>query len=93
MDVPEDDWTIVGQGSDAKLIVQNVGVSRIAWVIAAAKPANDPEAIALDGDGHGIFNPGHEPVTLTGLDTDETNLYVRSLGSKHGKLYVYDPAA
>lgn len=86
MNVGTTTWQLAGVGNDAKIIAQNVGVTRIAFVIAAAQPA--PNAIVLDSDGHGIFGPGEPPFTISGMDMDTTNLYVRALGPKNGKLYV-----
>ena len=87
MQVANDSWQAAGAGSDAKLIVQNVGTVRIAFVIAASAPASD--AYELDADEHGILNPGSEPMTVTGMDDDSTTFYVRALGPKAGALYTF----
>lgn len=86
MEVPNSAWTLVGAGADASLVVQNVGVTRIAYVFAASLPAAD--AIALDTDAHFIMAPGSEPVTVKELNTLIKNMYARSLGPKAGSLAV-----
>lgn len=86
MDVGNSTWQLAGVGADASLLIQNVGTCRIAFVIAAAQPADD--AITMDGDGHGILAPGSEPMTVKDLDTYTKNMYVRALGPINGKLYI-----
>jgi hypothetical protein len=86
MDVTNATWQLVGAGSDASLVVQNVGVSRIAFVFATAQPAVN--AINLDSSGHGVLKPGMDPMTVKDLNTYSKNMYVRALGSVTGKLYV-----
>lgn len=90
MQVSNTAWEAVTGADPDKLIVQNVGYTRIAFVMLASAPAADGEAgaITLDSDEHGAFLPGSPPLTLTGLDTDGYTLYVRSLGPKAGSLYV-----
>jgi hypothetical protein len=89
--VPNDEWTLVGAGSDPKLVVQNTGSCRIGFVIVAAPPAVDAYDLAAGGE-IGQLLPGMDPLTVTGLDADGKNMYVRALGPIDGELFVYDPA-
>lgn len=86
MDLLNSAWLLVGAGSDASLVIQNVGTSRIAFVFATSLPA--PTAINLDTDEHFVLNPGTEPSTIKDLDTFTKNVYARSLGPIVGQLAV-----
>ena len=86
MDVANDEWLLAGAGSDASLVIQNVGDTRIGFVFGTSKPADD--GINLETDEHFVLNPGTEPITITDLDTYSRNVYVRSLGPKTGQLAV-----
>ena len=82
MDIPNNSWALVAT-SPTSLRMQNVGVSRIAYVFAAAQPgAGD---ITLDSDGHFIMAPGAAPYEYNGAAMGK-NVYARSLGSRNGKL-------
>lgn len=86
MDVSNSEWALAGAGSDASLVLQNVGSTRIAFVFGTVLPASD--AINLETDEHFMLYPGSEPVTITDLDTYSKNVYVRSLGPITGQLAV-----
>lgn len=86
MDVANNTWTLVGNGADESLVIQNVGTSRIAYVYAASKPADS--AINMDTDEHFILDAGSPAVTITGLDTFSKNIYARALGPITGQLAV-----
>lgn len=86
MIVNNNSWQLVGNGGDASLIVQNVGSSRIAYVIAVIQP--EVGSLVLENGEHGILNTGSESLTVSGLDTFGKNFYVRALGAKSGALYV-----
>ena len=86
MDVSNSAWALAGAGGDASLVIQNVGSTRIAFVFAASLPASG--AIALETDEHFLLFPGSEAITITDLDTNSKNVYVRSLGPITGQLAV-----
>lgn len=91
MQVSNSAWTVVVPANNDKFIVQNVGDTRIGFAILAAPPATPdtaPSAIVIDSDEHGQFLPGQPPITLSGINTDGNDLYVRSLGPKAGQLFV-----
>jgi hypothetical protein len=79
-------WTIAGATEPAKLILQNVGNTRIGFVIQAAAPGDDD--IDLVNGGCGILFPGNAPTTFTGLDTEGKSVYVRTLSAGPGALFV-----
>ena len=98
MQIPKDSWVRVDGASPALLILQNVGVSRIAYVIrpnAEAAPQSENSGgaryVALDSDAHFIMAPGSEPVTMTFLATETAAVWARSLGAKVGALAVSAP--
>lgn len=86
MQVNNSSWQQAGPATPAKLTVQNVGSVRIAFVFATSQPGDSD--IALDQDEHGIFQPGSIPFTVSDLDTENKNMYVRALGPKSGNLYI-----
>jgi hypothetical protein len=92
MDVSKTDWVLVGAGSDAELVVQNTGNTRIGFFIGTTLPqSGDSEAanyVALESGDHGILAQGSVPVTISTLATNTENFYARSLGPVVGKLYV-----
>lgn len=98
MQVSNTEWELVGSGGDAELVVQNVGETRIGFVISDALPQSDDDGAAeyvdLSQSGDfGLLWPGADPMTLTTLDDNSLNLYVRSLGPREGSLYVNAVAA
>lgn len=86
MDVSNTSWALAGSGGDASLVMQNVGVTRIAFVFDTSLPGDT--AIVMDSDEHFILAPGSDAITITDLDTNSKNVYVRSLGAKQGQLAV-----
>lgn len=86
MDVNNTTWQLVGDGADASLIMQNVGITTIGFVFAASAPAND--AYDLNTGDHFVLLPGSSPITIAELDTYTKNVYVRSIGPINGKLAV-----
>lgn len=90
MQVPNDEWVIIGSGGQFRLVVQNVGDVRIGFLLREDAPPTDPEDedyIPIDSDQHGLLLPGMGPITITGLDTAVQNMYVRALGPRDGQLY------
>lgn len=85
MQVPNDEWSAVVSDTPDKFIVQNVGDTRIGFLVASSAPSN---AAPVDDGTHGILLPGSNPFNMTDLDTDGLTLYVRSLGPKAGQLFV-----
>lgn len=84
MQLPNNAWTLVAT-APTLLEMQNVGVSRIAYVFAASLPG--PTAIALDSDEHFILGPGSPPYVYRGAALG-LNCYARALGPKTGLLTV-----
>ena len=95
MEVANDGWYKVGAGAQSRLLVQNVGDTRIGFIVQA--DADDPDdntpAVVLDEGDHGLLLPGMPPATFDDLATGSVSLYVRSLGPKDGLLYVYEETA
>jgi hypothetical protein len=85
MDVATDSWQLVGTLTDTEQVIQNAGDVRIAWVAASAQPGAG--AITLDSDEHGVLKPGMDPMTFPLTAT--LGIYVRALGPRNGRLYVY----
>ena len=86
MDVNNTTWQLAGAGGDASLVIQNVGITTIGFVFAASAPADD--AYDLNTGDHFVLLPGSSPTTITDLDTNTKNVYVRSIGPIAGKLAV-----
>lgn len=87
MQVPNDEWVEVDSGTPDKFIIQNVGDTRIGFIVTNLMTIidnNDP----VDNGTHGILLPGSNPFTLTDIGADGMKLLVRSLGPKNGVLYV-----
>lgn len=85
MQVANDEWTAVTATDANKIVAQNVGTTRIGFVLAGSAP-NDADPV--DDDSHGVLYPGSEPFTVTDLGTDGLTMYVRSLGPVAGMLYI-----
>ena len=86
-------WQLVAATDPDKFIAQNVGKTRIGFVIQASAPADDsdpldPDYIDLESEEHGQFLPGQPPLTISGIDTDGNSMYVRTLGPNAGLLYI-----
>jgi len=94
MDVPALAWTVVAPTDNDKFIVQNRGNVDIAFLFSAT-------AIADDGDGgnekpitgdnkdeYGILQAGVGPLTISDLETNGLDMYVRPYGPGAGLLYV-----
>lgn len=86
MQVSNTEWERAGDATPAKLIVQNVGNSRIAFVFSASQP--DVLDIVMDAGDHFVLMPGGNPLTIAGLDTDAVSMWVRALGPTSAELMV-----
>jgi hypothetical protein len=82
MDVAKNVWTLAGDTSPSRIDLQNVGDTRIGFVMAMSLPGAG--AFLAEGD-HGFLHPGAPLLTLLSLST---NVYVRAFGPKNGKLFV-----
>lgn len=89
MNVLTTSWQLAGDGSDASLVMQNIGTCTIGFVFASSQPAEDAYDYGYD-DSDDVFKllPGSEPVTIKDLDTYTKNVYVRAMGPIAGKLAV-----
>ena len=87
MNISNTAWVEVG-ASSTSLLVDNVGETRIAYILADTAPTGITLDLAGDGE-HGIIPQGSGPMTFSDLATPGMSLWVRSLGPKVGKLYVY----
>lgn len=85
MKVTNDEWTEVVSTTPNKFIVQNVGDTRIGFLVTSTIPV---DADPVDNGTHGVLLPGSNPFNMTDLNTDGLTLYVRSLGPKDGQLFV-----
>lgn len=86
MDVLNDSWQLVGDATPDSLRVQNVGITRIAYVFATSAPgAGD---IELDSGEHFIMQPGDPIQSFSGMGGNGVSMYARSLGPTTGKLSV-----
>lgn len=94
MQVPNDSWVQVGADSPATLTMQNVGYTRIGYVLqdsALEPPQSDDELgadpyVEIDTDQHFILAPGSEQIVFTYLASETLSVFVRSLGPKVGAL-------
>ena len=98
MQIPNESWTRVDGSSPPLLIMQNVGYTRIAYVIRpngdAAPQSEVPLGagyVPLDSDAHFIMAPGSEPITMNFLAAETAAVWARSLGPKDGALAVSAP--
>ena len=86
MEVQNNSWQLVGDASPASLRVQNVGVTRIAYVFATSQPG--ASSITLDSGEHFIMQPGDPIENFSGMNENSVSMYARSLGPISGNLSV-----
>lgn len=87
MIVTNDSWQLVGSEGPGSLLIQNVGDVKIAYVVAAAQPADDAYPMHYNDGAFFIISPLVAPTYLQNLGTD--NVYARAIGPRDGSLTVH----